>query len=167
MTLEVPFAAFVATVRRTVGDSDVYLARHARGTLVTSARPESNVVVASVNPFGFDQTKSALEAAGVVCHAGSWFDPESPAMATSHIDIYVGAVAYRSSESSPGIWVDVYDSIPTQVQVLRAWYEEFRETGEVNDVTFEDFVRQAEPNVAIVTPTELQSFLEAKFRENC
>ena len=162
MTLEVPFPEFLATVHRVLGISDVYIVKHARGTLVTAARPEQNTVIAAVNPAGVEPTKATIEEQGALCHYGSWFDPESPAMASSHVATFIGAVGYRSSETIPGVWVDAYEALPTQVQVLRAMYEEFRGTGEIGDLSFEDFVSTAHPNVVIVSPTEIQAFIESK-----
>ena len=162
MTLEVPFVEYVATVRRVLPGAEVYIARHASGTLVTAADPAQNTVVACVVSSNLDTTRKQLESAGVECHPGSWFDPESPAMAATHTDVFVGAVAYKTGESAPGIWVDAYDALPTQIAVLRRMFEEFRETGELDDVTFEEFTKHAEPTVAIVSPAELHSFIEDK-----
>lgn len=162
MTLEVPFTEFVSTVKRTLGDADVYVVQHARGTLTTAADPTKNLVVASVNLAGLDATKTAVEAGGCICYVGSWFDPESPSLASGHQAAFIGAVAYKSSEPMPGVWVDAYESMPTQVTVLRTMYEEFKGTGEIGDMTFEDFVSTANPNVVIVAPHEIQSFIDSK-----
>ena len=165
MTLEVPFGDFVETLKRFGGFNSAYLARHSRGTLVTAAKPSENFVIASVNLGTLEQTRSALESQGCNCHPGSWFDPESPAMATSHIDTYIAAVAYTTAEPQPGVWLDAFDALPTQVQVLRSLFDEFRETGDLGDVSFEEFVNKANPTVAIISPTEIQGFIEAKL--NC
>jgi hypothetical protein len=48
------------------------------------------------------------------------------------------------------------------MQVLKSLFDEFRDTGELDEISFEEFVRQANPNVVIVSPSELQSFLTQK-----
>ncbi|MBI3720930.1 MAG: hypothetical protein HY248_00125, partial [Fimbriimonas ginsengisoli] len=55
-----------------------------------------------------------------------------------------------------------YEDPPTQLQVLRTLYDEFRETGEVGDVSFDAFVRMAQPNVLILSLAELREFLRSK-----
>jgi hypothetical protein len=74
----------------------------------------------------------------------------------------VAAVSYASGTNQPGVWVDAFEGPPTTVQVLRSVYEEFRKNGEMPEVSFEEFVRIANPNVAIVTPPELAAYLQAK-----
>ncbi len=51
------------------------------------------------------------------------------------------------------------------MQVLKAMYEEFRATGELGDVAMEEFIRLANPNVVIISPNELLSYLLQK--EDC
>jgi hypothetical protein len=49
--------------------------------------------------------------------------------------------------------------------VLKAMYDEFRATGEVDEVPFEEFVQLANATVVIVSPVEIESFLKQK--EEC
>jgi hypothetical protein len=41
-------------------------------------------------------------------------------------------------------------------------YEELRETGELSEVSFEEFVRLANANVVVVTPAQLRGYVMAK-----
>lgn len=96
-------------------------------------------------------------------HRGSWSQgTDLPDREISISEAYVAAIAYQSSEHKPGIWVDAFPSLPTQVQALRALFDEFRATGEIAEVSFEEFVRLANPNVVIVGPAEIHSFLTQK-----
>jgi hypothetical protein len=64
------------------------------------------------------------------------------------------------------VWMDAYQEEPNHVHVLQALYEEFRQTGEMSDVTIEDFIRNANPNVVVVSDTQLKGFIDAKQAAN-
>lgn len=166
MTLQVSFDQFAETVKRLLDQEEAYVSAHSAGSLATSAHPEKSIVVAAVTPVAPDVAIHALTSAGLTVHQGTWLTAEEildPTVGST--PTYVAAVAYRSSDEKAGVWIDAYPSLPTQVTVLRAMYDEFRETGEVDDVGFEEFVQLANPNVVIVSPTEIESFLRQK--EEC
>jgi formate dehydrogenase maturation protein FdhE len=77
-------------------------------------------------------------------------------------DYYVAAVAYRSSEHKPGVWIDAYPHEPNVQEVLQNLYEEFDENGEIADVSFDDFLRLAVPNVEILGPDQTRYFVRRK-----
>ncbi len=162
MTLEVSFTEYAETVARMLPGTDVYVAKHAHGALITAADAKQHLVVACVHTASAETTQKALEKAGLTCRSGSWFDPESPAMSHAHAEVYVGAVAYKTGEATPGIWVDAYASLPTQMMVLRQMFDEFVATGELGEATFEEFTKHADPSVVILAPSELSRFIEGK-----
>ncbi len=160
MTLQVPLSEYAVTIQRVLGVQDAYVSRTPRGVLVTSASPSASVVaISNEEP---EAVRDQLAAQGVTCFEGAWHTEISADLLGGGDQTYVGAVAYKTGEDQPGIWVDAFGFQPTQVQVLRAIYDEFRSTGEVDDIPFEEFVRQAHPNVVILTPIDLHSFVEAK-----
>ena len=163
MTLHVPFDEFPDTVKRLLGHSEAYLEMRARGVVATAVHSSEERMVATSTPLTFTDARKALEKHGMTIYKGRWSLEVEPDM--EPIDLqraYIGAVAYESGEDRPGIWVDVFSELPTQVLVLRALYEEFRSTGELTDVSFEEFVRLGKPNVAIVSPAEIAKFIEQK-----
>jgi hypothetical protein len=162
MTLQVPFADFAETIQRILKLNDAYVSRINQGVLVTSASVENSVSVVAVSKLEPEAVKQELEKQGVVVRDGAWHTEVSTELFTDDGELYVAAVSYKTGDDKPGVWVDAYEFLPTQVQVLRAIYEEFRSTGEVDDLPFEEFVRQANPNVVILGPAELRSFAEAK-----
>ena len=162
MTLNVPFDHFSKTVDRVLGTKDAYIQPVAKGCLIT-AGGEKGYVVASHSKYSKVTVKTKLEQCGMTAFDGFWtLNGASEIPENGGADAYLAAVAYKTGEPSPGVWVNAFATCPTQVQVLRALYDEFRETGEIGDVSFEEFVRLSEPNVVIVTPNEVQSFLEKK-----
>jgi len=163
MTLHVPFDQFAKTVARILATKSVFVTTHGAGALATAADPEKGIMIVSVSDSTPTATKSKLTHAGLEPLEGSWrISDELPTDEDGQCEAFIAAVAYKSGESMPGIWVDAHSTLPTQVQVLRAMYEEFRQTGELPDVSFEEFVRLSEPNVVVVSPNDIQSFLEKK-----
>ncbi|AIE84670.1 hypothetical protein [Fimbriimonas ginsengisoli] len=163
MTLQVPFEQFAAAAKRVLGAREAFVARHPSGALVTASSSTARTVVAAVAPFPPEEARKRLKEAGLETFEGVWsieglteLEEECPA------ETYVVAIGYESSDGKPGVWVDAFAELPTQVQALKAMYEELRETGELSEVSFEEFVRLANVNVVIVSPAQLRGFLSAK-----
>ena len=156
MVLRVPFDAFADTVKRRLPGAEAYVAPRPFGSVVTAAQPGRALVVVSFCRRPPSEARRALEAEGLEVREGEWCHEGEPIESTEdRSDLHVGAVAYRSGESMPGLWVDAFLGPRTPAEVLRALYEEFLETGELRDCTFEEFVRTAQPNVVILGPEEL------------
>lgn len=166
VTLQVPFDAFPAVLERVLGIRHVFLTSHSSGALVTAADAGRAALVASVVPSSVAETRKVLEGAGLEVFEGAWSGVDGTNLACESTEAFIAAVAYESTEARPGIWVDAYSSLPTQVQVLRTMFDEFRETGELSDVSFEEFVRLANPTVVILSPSDLRSFLGQKNAES-
>lgn len=163
MTLQVPFEQFAAAAKRVLNVREAYVTRHANGSLVTSCSANSTTVVAALASTTPEETKAALAKKGLEVYDGAWsaeglVDLGDACLSEAHI----AAVAYDSSDGRPGIWIDAYESTPTPAQVLKTMYEEFRGTGETSDVSFEEFVRLANANVVLVSPSQLRGFLQEK-----
>ncbi|MDX2065383.1 MAG: hypothetical protein SFX74_06540 [Fimbriimonadaceae bacterium] len=163
MTLQVPFEDFPATIKRLLGLSDAYLKAHPRGTLITAALPEGRIIVAAVADVTMRQAEHILERQGVTAWAGGWssegvLDAE---FVTSRRP-YVAAVAYRTEEDRPGLWVDAYDDEPTELQVLEYMHREFVHTGQIDDLPFDDFLKLAQANVVCLSPDEIENYAADK-----
>jgi hypothetical protein len=166
MTLQVSFDQFAETVKRLLNQDEAYVSPHEAGSLVTAAKPEKHFVIASITPYPPEVATGTLQDHGLKLFPGTWLTPEevlSPV--ASPQSTYIAAVAYRSSDDKAGLWVDAYPKLPTQMSVLRTMFEEFRSTGELDDIQFEDFVQLANPNVVIVSPDEIDAFVRQK--EDC
>lgn len=162
MTLQVSFEQFGETAKRLTGVSEAYVAPHEAGAIVTAGSPEKSLVLAALTSLPMDRARTELEAQGLSIFPGHWSTDEAiVAPNAPPTQFYVAAVGYRSSEDKPGVWVDAYDALPTQVSVLKTMYEEFRATGQVDEVGFDEFVQMAACNVIIVSPTELESYRRA------
>jgi hypothetical protein len=164
VVLQVPFGEFGETAKRVLGHKcDAYLCRHGERTVATAAIASMSSVVVAILDKPLEEARKLIEAQGLSTHEGRWSDDlvlqeleEGPA------ETFVAGIAYKSDTGTPGIWIDAFPQLPTQVQVLRAMYEEVKETGEMSEVSFEEFVRLAEANVVIATPEDLKGYMAAK-----
>ena len=163
MTLHVPFEQFPKTVAHFLATKEAFVNPHGFGSLITAAHPEKQFLIVSYTDHTPAATKTKLTQLGLDAFDGAWRLSDEIVTEEGNLEeAFVTAIAYKSADSVPGVWVDAHPVMPTQVQALRAMYDEFRETGELSDVSFEEFVRLSEPNVVIVTPHEIQSFLAKK-----
>ena len=164
MVLQVSFKDFGKAAKRLLGDEcDAYLSVRGERTIITAAKPDGPSVVVAIVDRPMEEAKKELESQGYHAYEGRWSDDlilqelEEGARQT-----FVAGVAYKSNNGSPGIWIDAFPQLPTQAQVLRSMYEEVKETGEIANVSFEEFVHLAEANVVIATPNELKGYVAAK-----
>ena len=159
MTLEVPFEGFVEAARRLVGALPVFAAHENGGTRLSAADPAKGIRVVSFTPKDPGPVGEILASEGLRVVEGRWIPDDAPAAAG---EVHIAAVAYRTSGTQPGLWVDAFPEAPTAIRAVRALYDEFRESGEVADVPFEEFMRLAEPTVVVLGPSELRGFAAAK-----
>jgi hypothetical protein len=142
-----------------LGHQRAYVSHFRGGSLATAAEPESNTIIAAMSRSKLDDAIKALRDQQMEVAEGAWSTDENFTIEKGlACDAYVAAVAYQSGENRPGVWMDSYSFLPTEVQVLRAMHEEFRATGELSEVSFEEFVRLANPTVAIISPAEVVEF---------
>jgi len=163
MTLQVPYNQFVQTVGRVLAVKDAYVTCHGKASLVTASSSESKTVVAALAPLKPEQVKKELSAKGFEVYDGAWSAEGLTNLGDAiPADAHIAAVAYASDDGKPGLWIDAYESSPSPAQVLKTMYDEFRGTGETADVSFEEFVRLANANVILVSPSQIRSFLQEK-----
>jgi hypothetical protein len=162
MVLRVPFDEFVSTVRRRLECAEAYLYSQGPVVLVTAGDATKGLIVAASAHQSAGRARSKLEKEGLTVFEGAFGDGFEDAFAPMASEATIVAVAYKSRETTPGVWVDAFPDPPTRTMAIRALYDEFRETGEIEEISFEEFVRLAEPNAVLVAPEEVQSFLREK-----
>jgi hypothetical protein len=160
MVLRVGFDEFASTAKRLLSVDEAFLAPRGVGTLATAASPGKDLIVAAAFPQDISEVANLLKTAGFKTAEGEWsLGGEGLEISQVNCELYVGAVAYNSKDSKPGLWVDAYVEPRNQTQVLRAMFDELRETGELGEVSFEEFIRLANPTVVLLTPTDLSRFV--------
>ena len=165
MVLTVPFDQFPAAAKVAHG-KDVFLSSQGSRVLVTLADISKNLIVVSTSDLPLEEAEAKLGAAGFNVSEGRWSDPSLAIEASVPAsDAYVAAVAYQSRDSMPGLWMDAYPTQPTPQIVLRALYDEFKSNDEIGNASYEEFLKLAKPNVVILPPGEIATFLRQK--EEC
>lgn len=162
MTLHVELESFAAETKRHTGGQLAYISRFENKTHVTSASPASKTIVSASTKLSLEETKLMLMDQGLEVVHGTWQEGGSASGDSLGQLPYIAAIAYKSGEEMPGIWVDVFADPPSPAIALKSIYDEFRETGEVGDISFEEFVRLANPNIAILNPGDIERFLNQK-----
>jgi hypothetical protein len=161
MVLRVPLESFPATVKRLLSCEQAYVMPQGTGSIVTSADHKGASLVVCYAPTSVEETTKQLEEQGMEVFLGTWSVED--ATTAEACEAYVAAVAYSSDEAKPGLWMDAFPEHPTLASVMRAMYDEFIATGEVpEDVSLEEFIRLANPNVVILSPSQVGKFVQAK-----
>ena len=75
---------------------------------------------------------------------------------------FLGAVSYRANKERTGVWLEAYPELPTETRVLQDLYEEFKESGELEDISFDQFEAGAQATVVVLSPDQIETFLTTK-----
>lgn len=163
MVLSVGWDRFAQEVKDRLEGANVYATAVVGGCRLTAALPEVDFLLRCEAPLPPADALAQLAAEGIQGAPGEWAHeaPEAPPPAEDPPP-WIAAVSYRTREAKPGCWVDAYPEEPKPALVLETMYEEFLQTGELKDVSFEDFMRLAVPNVAILSPAESRRFAMEK-----
>lgn len=159
MILRVDKQNFADEVKSRLAVNEVYVQPRGRRTEVTASKPGAGLVIASKFPESVTLATRTLEEAGFVVREGLWADSIED-LEHDERTPFVLAVAYKSENGAPGIWVDADHYERSHGEVLRRMFEEFVENGEVKETTFDEFVNAISANVVVLSPHEIESFAE-------
>jgi hypothetical protein len=160
MTLQVPFEDFASAAQR-FEIKEAYLLPEAQFLAVSGCNVSVGITLLSQTSKTVEEAKHALEIKDLAVFRGIWSEHRVP-MEDDSPDLFVAAVSYSSGQPMPGLWVDAFANEPTHVEVLEAIYKEFKQTGEMPDISIEEFINSAKPNVLVLSQARLSSFLDAK-----
>ena len=158
VTLRVPFDGFAEAIKRFGGGTVAYVEAQGTQTVLTASMAGSCIV--SVAHLSVDRTMEKLQQQGIQCAPGRWIVDGSEEFGVAAP--FVAAVAYKTDEDRPGLWVDAYEQAPNDMDVLRAMYEEFTATGQVGEMDFESFLNEVKATVVVVSPEQLAQYAEEK-----
>lgn len=161
MVLKVDFAAFPKAVQRYAPGKVIFIASEAGRVILTASDPMTGMMLQTQTSQPMAKVQASLEAEGFTVDRGRWV-PDLSEGEYSCDELFVAAVAYRSSEAKPGLWVDVFPSKPSTSDVLNAFFEEFSAEGMTANLSLDQFIRMSEPNVVVLDPGEITAFLAKK-----
>ncbi len=94
---------------------------------------------------------ASLRAEGFTAFVGAFHEAWSDPLP----GVWIAAVAYRSHEDSPGLWVDASMEPPERDDVLHRFFGELSRDGEIGAMGYERFIEIAQPTVVIVRSDRL------------
>lgn len=157
MVLKVDWADFVGEVASRGSEGRIYLAETSAGCRATFFDPTDRVVVSAQTGVAMQEAEAVLRDAGLPIRRGTWTLDESD----DHLRaVTVAAIAYRSEDAKPGLWLDAYHGNRTEGEVIKAMYDELMANQEARTMPLEEFTKLLEPNVLILGPAELQRFAD-------
>ena len=159
MTLRVPFDGFVDAVRRNLNTHDAYVYSDNARVVVSAGQGDKKMVVIASAQMSKDEVKAKLHGEGLHVYDGLWSIGDDLELMEMP---FIGAVSYRANKEKTGAWVDAYLELPTETRVLQDLFEEFRESGELGEMTFDQFEANAQASVVVLTPDQIETFLTNK-----
>jgi exo-beta-1,3-glucanase (GH17 family) len=159
MTLRVPFEEFSDAVRRHFSTREVYAQGDRAKTVVTASEPTSQMVIVASTKQSFEQVRMELEKRELKVSRGIWtLDDDHELLELP----YIAAISYRANKQKTGVWVGAYESEPNEVQVFQEMYEEFKQSGEMAEISFDSFVESAQLTSVILSPNAIEEITVKK-----
>jgi len=159
MTLRVPFDGFVEAVRRNLSTHDAYVHADSARIIVSAGQGDKNLVVISSSNLPLEEVKSKIHGEGLHVYDGLWSIADDLELLEMP---YIGAVSYRANREKTAVWIEAYPSAPTETRVIQDLYEEFKNSGELGDVTFDEFESSAQASVLVLSPDQIENFFTTK-----
>lgn len=163
MVLLVSLERLPAEVRARLGGETVYLCRISGRTQATASG--EHVIVQAESDEPIDAVRAKLESEGLIVAEGRWVVDEEANELDQHRPIHVAAIGYRSSDGSPGVWVEAYHHEPIVGEVIDRFYDEMGKEGHTGNVSQEEFERIVAPTVVVISPEALQQFASRTGRD--
>ncbi|MEI7987310.1 MAG: hypothetical protein WCI55_16940 [Armatimonadota bacterium] len=159
MTLRVPFDGFVEAVRRNLSTHDAYVHSDKARVVISAGQGDKKMVVIAAAHMTVEEAKSKLHAEGLHVYEGLWSIGDDFDL----MDMpFLGAVSYRANKERTGVWLEAYPELPTETRVLQDLYEEFKDSGELEDISFDQFEASAQATVVVLSPDQIETFLTTK-----
>jgi hypothetical protein len=163
MVFRVDLEQFAEAVRTHLKSNVAAVATRENRTVITAGDPEQRVVVAAASSKPAAKVREMLIEAGLTVTSGEWTESNEWALEPcEEQDAYIAAVAYKSREEMPGLWLDAFPYEPSNGEILKALYDEFSEAGHLDSVPFEEFVRLSAANIVVLRPEDVARFLRGR-----
>lgn len=159
MTLRVPFDGFVEAVRRNLDTHDAYVHSDNARVIVSAGKGDKKMVVIASAQMSIEEATSKLHGEGLHVYEGLWSIGDDLELMKMP---YLGAVSYRANKEKTAVWVEAYPELPSETRVLQDLFEEFKDSGDIGEVTFDQFELGAQASVVVLSPDQIETFLTSK-----
>jgi hypothetical protein len=150
LDLRIPLSSFVAACTRH-NIPHVYLHTEMGETELVGWSPTGGSILSS-------SATPRAEIEQILTQGKIEFSEGRSAEAGAHHPMWVAAVAYRSRDDAPGLWVDALPHEPRTGDVLERFHRELTEDGEMVGLTLAEFLNLARPTVVVLSPEEQSRF---------
>lgn len=158
MVLQVEFANLAEEAKRHHVKPLVYLARNGSRCVATVGDPTSRFVIQAESNQTIEVATAQLVEQGLLVGHGRWVpDPLAGELQIKE-SIWMAAVAYRSAEEKPGLWVHAFRGEPSVGDVIKSFHQELSQEAGLTNVSLEAFLAAAEPNVVVIGPDQMEAF---------
>lgn len=155
MTVRVSLEAFSDAALRLTGEKVAVVLPRGSGSEALAIHPAGGRAVRASSPEPPEKLAAKLRKEGFETVIGER-DGEDGAPA------HVVAIAYLSGSGKPGVWIDAFDSPPSEAEALKAFYDDLVASGEPISMSFEAFARDGHFSVAVTSAEELAAYRAAK-----
>lgn len=159
MTLRVPYEGFVEAVRRNLSVHDAYVYSDNARVVLSAGQGDRKMVIISSSTQSIEEVRKMLHGEGLHVYEGLWSIGDDFEM---HELPYVGAVSYRANRDRTGVWVEAYPNAPTKARVLQDLFEEFKNSGDVGEMTYDQFESSIQASVVVLSPSQIETLLTNK-----
>ncbi len=161
MVLQIALEQLAETMTQMGVSGPVFVSGRGSHSFVTAADPSRSLLIQCTAPRSCEEMKGWLAEKKIASLDGVW-SQDGLTIPSATTSFWIAAVAYKSQESKPGLWVDALPFKPTVGDVLNKIYEEFRSSGDMEGMSLEEFLQRTEPNVIILDPEE-----QSRFASDC
>lgn len=156
MVLRLPLDGLAESAERLGVPKIAWIRERAGMVSITLAKPEEGTILAANVEDTPENVRAALREDGITVLPGEWTEQGEGA----ENEQFLTAIAYRSREEKPGLWVDASFDRPSIGEALDRLYDDLNDNGDLDDLSFEEFMRHGMPNVVILGPAELRDYAE-------
>lgn len=160
MVLHVEFSRLAEEAKRHSLKPWVYMFAVGVKIVATIADPAARFILQSEILGSLENAKQLASDQGLLVSEGRWTpDPMSGEISVQE-QIWVAAVAYKSVDEKPGLWVNGYRGNPSAGDVLKDFFEEMANEADLSSVSLDEFSEAVLPNVIVLGPNELAAFAD-------
>ena len=146
-------------MRRNLSTHDVYVHTDNARIIVSAGQGDKKLVVISSTNLPIEDVRSQLHGDGYHVYDGLWSIGDDLELLEMP---YIGAVSYRANREKTAIWIEAYPDKPTDAKVLVDLFDEFKASGEIGDITFDQFEASAQASVLIMSPSQIENLFTTK-----
>jgi hypothetical protein len=155
MTLRVPFEGFASAMLRTLTVREAYVHLEGSRAIVTAGEPDQGTTIIASTTMSESEIKKSLKKEGIEVFEGLWSADDDREILELP---YIAAVSYQASKIKTGVWVDAFNTEPTVQEVLHKFQQEVADSLP-DSMSLEEFATEAHATVAIISPSQVSSFL--------